>query len=531
MSEEETPKPPDRPLPPREQPPRPPVPPPAGLLRREESPLMEYMRRRMELMERELIKERERAQASEGLLKQQETLRSEVEAQLKAISEQIRQEKAAKDLEGERVSRDRVASLEKRLDEMNKTWTELLKESLPARAAGDPKAAEDVRSLSEGLKALSDEVAGLKGDLSILPSLSGEVKDLSSALPAEVQRRARDDVAFRGHLRAMIDRFGENLIERLGALDRRLAVELEEHHERVSSLARERESLRETMEEQRHQIRQEHLKERMALESQFNEQVTLLKKSLEDISDRQSGDAEVLTGINELARKLHTILTQPQKAKDQMIQELEAEKRDLMHALKARTEQLRAYTLERRDVERSLGESLMDLTRQLEGERAKERQLKDHIASLENTTGAARSEMELMSREIEARDERFRKLAAERDEIVKALAEEAEKVKRQIEERLESDKRWEAKIIDMQRLMGDERHKRLQADSTIADLRSQMQTLSDHMTRVLQEKESIEKEFTQWSRQRDELAATLRKKDEMIGMLSSTFQNLLRKPN
>ena len=74
----------------------------------------------------------------------------------------------------------------------------------------------------------------------------------------------------------------------------------------------------------------------------------------------------------------------------------------------------------------------------------------------------------------------------------------------------------------------DEKEARLQAEQTISDLRAQSQTISDHMARVLREKEGADAEFAQWAQDREKLQAQLRKKDEMIGMLSSTFKNIIQ---
>ncbi|MEE8424676.1 MAG: hypothetical protein V3S11_02545, partial [Elusimicrobiota bacterium] len=101
---------------------------------------------------------------------------------------------------------------------------------------------------------------------------------------------------------------------------------------------------------------------------------------------------------------------------------------------------------------------------------------------------------------------------------------------KQINERMASDKAWESRILEFQKSLDEERDKRLQAETAVKDLRAQMQTLSDHIGRVLREKELTEKEFADWDRQRKELHGTLHKKDEMITMLSATFQNLLKKP-
>ena len=61
--------------------------------------------------------------------------------------------------------------------------------------------------------------------------------------------------------------------------------------------------------------------------------------------------------------------------------------------------------------------------------------------------------------------------------------------------------------------------------ATTADLRGQVATLSAHMTRALQDKATQ----ASWDQERQELLATLKKKEEMIAMLSNTFQNLIKK--
>ncbi|MFC1679483.1 hypothetical protein ACFL2T_04660, partial [Elusimicrobiota bacterium] len=518
--------------------PRPPAPPPAGMVRREESPLMEYMRQRMEIMEREILKERERALGSEALLKQQEDLRNQVETQLKKISQQVRQEKTVRDLEdNKQQSVARVEALEKRLDEMHNTWAELLKDSVKRQEATHKSLAPEIRAFTEGMAALRDELRVMKEGFSRLQedvhpfsSLASEVEGLRAAIPAASRRREAEDKALRDELSGMVDRIGEGLIERLDAIDRRVAQEVHEHQDRLATMSQERHALQESVEEQHHRIRQEHLKERVALESQFNDQVAGLKTSLESLAERQTGAADSIARLQDLSKKVHAILTQPAKAKDQMVQELEIEKRDLMAALKQRTEQLRAYTLERREVERSMGESLMDLNRQLELERSKHQQEKDHIASLENALQALRAQMELKEEEGKQKDQRFSALAEERDSLVRALTEEAEKVRKQIEDRTASDKLWEGRILDFQKAVADEREQRLAAEGAVSELRAQTQTLSDHIARVLRDKETTEKKFSEWDKERETLEETMHKKDEMIGMLSSTFQNLLKKP-
>jgi chromosome segregation ATPase len=526
-------KPPQPPKAPGNKPePRPPVPPPAALLKEGESPLMGYMRQRMELMERELIKERERAIGSEKVLQQQESLRGEVEDQLKKLSDQLKQEKMIQELETDKsASHGRVDALEKRLDEMHKTWAGLLETAVSRKEHDVGLAGPEAQSIVENLVAMRREMANFKDTLAGIPEMVPDIAQLRNMVPADQRRRAEEEKALREHLQGMVDRMAESLVERLGGLDRRLAQELGTHRERIEALARERDSLREAVDEQRHNVRQEYLKEHNALEVGLQQKLEELRAPIEEIAKAQSGSGGALDAIEQVTKQLHAILTRPAAVKDQMLLDVEQEKKDLLRALKERTEQLRSYTLERREVEHTLGESLMDLNRQLEAERAKDRQRKEHIASLESTIEALKADDTLKVKEAEQQQNRFTQLAAERDKIIEALTLEAEKVRKQVEARMESDRRWEEKVLDFQKLLNDESEKRLQAEHTASDLRAQIQTLSNHITSVIRDKESAEQEQVEWQTKKQETQESLRKKDEMIAMLSATFQNLLKKPN
>ncbi|MFA5139786.1 MAG: hypothetical protein WC728_11200 [Elusimicrobiota bacterium] len=531
MSDETPPERPAPPLPPRPGAAHPPVPPPAGLLHREESPLLEYMRKRMELMERELMQSRERALSSESLIKQQAAMRGEVESQLKEILEQVKAEKQLRELEDEKaLSRGRIDALETRLDEMVKSWTALVQSALPGARSADERIDAASKTLAEGLGAMQQAFGRLKQTLEALPVLTGEVQGLAAGLQTQAERRGREDAEIKERLDSWAKGIAETLVQRLAAIDQRIAAELDEQQRRMSALAHEREALREAMEEQRHQTRQEYLKGRLEIEKQFQAQLAGLQEAFGGFEQRQGESSQTLAKLGELLGQLCARLAKPEKAKDQMLEDLEAEKRDLMQALRQRTEQLRAYSLERREVERSLGESLMGLDRQLEAERAKTRGSQEETASARSAVAGLRAELDLLKKEAVQKELRFQALASERDGIVQALAEEAAKVKNQIEARLESDRRWEEKLNQFQRLLDEERQKRADSEAAASDLRNQVRSLSDHIGQVVRQKEETERGAGEWLKEREELLASLRKKDEMISMLSSTFKNLLKKP-
>lgn len=492
----------------------------------------------MEVIERELIKERERALASESMMKQQEALRTEVEDHLKKIGEQLRTEKASRDLSDENSAhKGRVEALERRLDDMHKTWADLLKDAFSRQEDARAQLIPEVRAFTDSMGALREDVRTLGAAFHRLEeeaasqrALSREVQGLREELPLSTKRREEEERGLRDELRSHADRLGEQLVDRLAGMDRRLAEELKSHEARLESMARERAALEDSLEEERTRARSELSKERAALQALFNEQVSGLERAVSALADRQGAASDSLELLHGLSEKVHAILAQPQKAKDQMLLELEQEKRDLMTALKARTEQLRSYSLERREVERSMGEGLMDAHRQVEAERARYEAERQRGAALEQGLRALEAQLALSQADVKDREARTAALASERDGLLGALAEEAAKVRRQIDERAEGDRAWEARVLELQRRVNEERGGKLSASERTAELEDRLKTLSEHVARALKEKELVETRYAAWDKDRQALEAQLRKKDEMVTMLSGTFQNLLKKP-
>ncbi|PCI36114.1 MAG: hypothetical protein COB53_10350 [Elusimicrobia bacterium] len=527
------------PFPPDPNEPKPPAPPPAGLLKSEDTPLVEYMRHRLDSMERELIRSKEQATAAKAMLENQEKLRAEMESHLKSISEELKKEKEMRQDEDSRMeSGTRIESLEHRLDEMHASWAGLLRDAIKGQEASREAVAPRLDIVTGQFSAVRDDIARLKDELTAVrkalapvDDLAGEVDSLRRAFPETTRRRAIEDKALRDEVAGLAERLGDTVAQRLEAIDRRIAQELHANQDRLAAIQRERDSMRETIDEQHHRIRQDHLKERTALEDQFNHRLDELKESLGAYGERQTGTAEALSKLTRLSDEMHAIISRPTAAKEQMVSDLENEKRDLMRALKSRAEELRAYTQERREVEHSLGESLMDANRALELERAKHRELEERIAAQQGEIDRLKSGDSLREQESRQKDERFRLLAEQRDQLAQALAEEATKVSTQIDGRTDSDRRWEAKILDMQKRVDDEREKRLQVEESTSALRDQINTLTEHLSRVLKEKERTERHYGEWLKEREGIQNSLKKKDEMIGMLSSTFQNLIKKPS
>jgi hypothetical protein len=118
-------------------------------------------------------------------------------------------------------------------------------------------------------------------------------------------------------------------------------------------------------------------------------------------------------------------------------------------------------------------------------------------------------------------------MGAERDELARALVAEADKVRRAIEERRDAAAADDARLTELRQEAG----RRASAEAAAADARSQMGTLAEQTARALQERDSVLARFSEWEKERQRLTEIIRKKDEMISLLSSTFQGALKKPS
>lgn len=570
---------PQPPAPPRSIPPMPPSP---ELLRAAAAPhvpltpMMDFLQRRLDSLERDLSLERERAQAAQNLLKQQEALRGEVESQLKALTANLRREKAERESEEVKShARGRIDALEKRLDEMHQSWVSLLKDAIAQRdsgakdlsasqaalaqavtasqtalaqmvtssqtalaqsvAAAQGESAKEqaglaqeqallkarVGELSGALKEFLDKIGLWRSETQGLAQLGPELRGLASQIPAESRR-------FEGQVAQTLAQFSTELRESLASWQRQQAIEIEKQESRLQALAREREALLRAAEEQNHALRQEHLKEKIHRDKELAENTAELERKLDTLAQGQErGSRESAEVRANLAKAIEKLMTPPQ-AKDAAIAALELEKGDLLRVLKSRTESLQRYTLERREVEKTLGESLLALQREFDEERRKHLAGASRLSQLEFDNACLQDKLAAAQRSGGEKDARWAALAAERDELVGALLAEAEKVRQQIEDRGKAESEWARKLEELRQGFARETQERAKESAAVSELRAQIATLSDHLARALRENDSVEGRTSSWENERQSLLSALKEKEEMISMLNATFQNMLR---
>jgi chromosome segregation ATPase len=491
--------------------------------------MMDFFQKRVEMLERELVAEREKAAAASNLLSQQEALKNEVEGHLKALTDQLRREKAERDgEEAKSHARGRVEALERRLDEMNATFAQLLKEAVsrqsPAAAIVPVEAlGAELTVFRRTIKDVADQVTRWRDEMKELPALLPEVRNIASRIP-EDERRFEDQISRR------LEDFAAKLQGTLSDWERHHDLELRKQDDRLQSLVDERAALSKLWLEQGQSIRQEFLKERIHRETAVSDQIAELAKRLDAVNVGQreagAGSASVREGLDQILR----VLTATPKAKDEVIVELEAEKAELLKAMRERHQQLRAVLDERREIEKTMGDSLVALSGELERERAATRAADARTEGVKGDLETLKNRIADLERSLSERDARAESLGAERDELTRALVAEAEKVRLAMAERSAADERWHQRMLELQRKVEDENARASQEAASVSDLRAKVATLSEHMARALQERDAIVARFADWERERQRLLEALKQKDGMVAMLSSAFQGSLKKP-
>ncbi len=502
----------------RPQPPRliPPAPPPAALLKPNVphvplTPVMDLLQRRLETVEKELAIERERAQAAQSLLQQQDALRTQVEQQLKTMTDHLRREKAERDSEETKQhARGRIDALEKRLDEMHQSWVTLLKDAITQRESTQSEVAASQNVLAREQAGLKQELTALQGAIDALSQQMGqwrsETKPLADAAPALR--------AFEAQVSQLFSHFSVELRDRVAQWERRQALEAEKHEERVQGFLREKAALLRELEERDHQLRQETIKEKLHREQMIGGQIGELSAKLEELTRRTAQAHETIANV-------HQKVTATPQSKDAAIAALEAEKAELMRTLAQRGEALKAHLEQRREIERTLGESLAAAQRETEQARSQAQTAEAKLREDELEKARLRDAIAAAQRLAQDADSRRAALETERDELAKALVNEADKGRARAQS-------WTAGLDELQAKLAAEIDAKTREAAAAAELRGQMATLSDHLARALQERDAAAARIGSWDKERADLLKRLQEKEEMISMLNSTFRKFLK---
>lgn len=551
---------PEKPRPPAPPTSIPPLPPPSELLRPSVphvplTPMMDFFQRRLEALEKDLQLEREKARSAQGLIQQQETMRAEVEAQLKSLTDNLRREKAERESEETKShARGRIDALEKRLDEMHQSFVSLLKDAIGQREAGAQAAnqsqaalisavnnsqsslAKEQAALSTGQSSLRQEITALSGAINALMEQvsqwrveSQSVGHVVPELRALVSQVPADGRRLEGQLAQQLSQFSAELREKMSSWERRQELEAQKTADRLDALGREKAALLRSWEEQNHELRQQAVKDKIQRESEVGGLIAEMARRIDELKVEQQKQAREAADVAASLAKAVELLTTPPKAKDQIIDALEKERGDLARALRERMESTRRYALERAEIERTLGESLLKMQGELEQEKRRELLISSRVSELELQAASFADKIASGERTVAERDERIATLADERDRLVRSLLSESEKARIQLEDRAKSDEDWAQRLSDVQKRLSEEIALKTKESEVIAELRAQIATLTDHMTRALQEKDAVAQRFAGWESERQRLLSTLKEKDEMISMLNAAFQNMLKK--
>lgn len=529
----------DKDQPPRPVPPAPPrpewikpagagVPPAAGAPAPALSPMMDFFTRRIEALEKDLAMERERALTAQNMLSQQDALRSEVDGHLKALSDQLRREKAERDGdEAKSHAQGRVDALEKRLDEMHGTFAALLKDAVAKRDALPGQALESLGAelavFRRTVKDVSEQVSRWRDEMKDLPQLLPKVEEMSRRIPQDEER-------FESHIARRLDEFASRMTGTLAQWERRQELELQKQEERLIELTRERAATARLWEEQAHQITREQERGRSARESEVAAQIAALAEKLDALSADARGGNAGRASLQETLERVARSLAERPHAKDQVIAALEEEKEDLRRALRERHDALRRYSEERRAVEKSLGDGLVAAHAQLDAERERALSAMNKAADARGDIAALTARIADLERSLTERDARLESVAAERDQLTRALVAEAEKVRGGLSSRAEAEASWNRKVVELQARVDAETSRRQEETGALSDLRLKLAAVTEQMARALQERDATVARFAEWDADRKRLLDALKQKDEMVSMLTAAFNSALGKP-
>lgn len=508
---------------PPEPPSIPPAPPPAALLKPSVpvvplTPMMDFLSRRLEALEKDLAVERERANAAASLLQQQEALRSQVEDQLKGLADNMRREKSDRESEeSKQHARGRIDALEKRLDEMHQSWVTLLRDAMSQRESTHLQVTGSQETIAREQAALKQELTALQGGINQLVEQMGqwrgEVRPLAEAAPSLR--------AFEGQVSQMLSHFATELRDRVAAWERRQSAEMERHEERLRDFSREKAALQRELEQRDHMLRQESNQERIHRETHVSQQLEGLTKAFDAMKEEARQSREAL-------RQLYEKSLEAPQAKDVVITGLEQEKAELVRALRERGESLQAHVKERREVERTMGESILGLNKEIDEARARAQQLSAQLAMGELEKARLGDEVAAAKRLAAEAEARRAALEAERDALAKAFAAESEKAFTRVGETQKSEQAWAARVDELNARLAAEIQARAQEASMTADLRGRLSTLTEELARVLQERDAVAGRNGGWEREKLELLKRLQDKDATIASLSATFQRLTK---
>jgi chromosome segregation ATPase len=326
-----------------------------------------------------------------------------------------------------------------------------------------------------------------------------------------------------------LDDFSSHITRLLDDWKHALDGERSKLDDRLEAMSRERSDLSRSWEMQTRSQREEQFKERQTRENEFAKQVAMLSAQITDLAKTRRDADPGQKAIEENLQRILSILTQTPQAKDLVVLQLETEKAELIKAIKERHEALQEFAQERRDVEKSMGDGLMALTRELEEERARTRAEQARGNARQGEIDKLNGRLADLEQAVTDRDMRIKHLIAEREDLAHALATEADKVHAGHKERLAVVNAIELQMTDLRKQLEEETTRRTAAEGAATMARSQMNALAEQTARSLQERDTIVARFSDWEKERQRLAEIIRKKDEMIGLLSSTFSGALKK--
>ena len=388
----------------------------------------DFFQRRLESLERELAVERERAVTAQNAIQYQEKLRSEVEAHLKSLTEQLRREKAERDNEETKShARGRIDALEKRLDEMHQSMMSLLKDAIAKKDLAGEKMEGRLQNFSREkaalLEAMEEQNHSIRQEyLKEKISRDSELAQRFAQLNASLERLSAQQEKRSGELSALKAQLEKTLDF--------IQMTPKAKDDLVAALELEKLELRQALDERNEDVRK-YIAEHKETERVMGETLTVLHREIDEERRKHHALAGRIADLeveNAGLKNLKLRYESAQKITDEERAALIAQRDQLIRALAAEDEKLRSSIEERMQAGKDWEKRFNELQKKIDLEielRAKENAV---VSELRAQLATLTEHMAKALQEKEAVVNRFANWDQERQKLIKIIKEKDEMI-------------------------------------------------------------------------------------------------------
>ncbi len=309
-------------------------------------------------------------------------------------------------------------------------------------------------------------------------------------------------------LRFELERLEAAVSEGLSGLRRDAALRAQIDEERVETFARERAAWERAVWEERAALDREYRTARLEMEKVSAAATDRILARLADMKDSQEALLAAVRESHAGWREALEASKEKPAAKDEQIAGLKSEVLELAQALKEKEESFLSYADQRKGFDRQMQDRIMSLERELNDEKRRALDFPAKSDGLEIKVSSLSEQLRVAQEALKERVKSLGELAEERERLLKALKKEADQRQRDEAERQESVRKLGLELAA-------EMARNEAAAKEIKDLRADLESGRTDLEAALRA-----------GAEREELAKSLREKEELLRLVHGAFQGL-----